>query len=280
MRQQTTRSPYQRKGVVMTDVMHGRMRATAPLVAGLVLLPVAALAQGTSFHDDFARLDGGRWYVSDGWSNGAHQNCTWSSGQVTASNDLLKVGFAPVPKGERQYSCGEIQTKQAYGYGTYEARLKTPAGSGLNAAFFTYIGPQQGKPHDEIDFEILLKDTSIVETTTFVNGKSGDGAVGAGQKHTLPYPSDSDFITYAMTWEPDEIRYYINGELVRTLTDPVMIPSHPQRIFFSLWGTDTLTDWMGVMTPPTGPIAMEVDWVAFTAQGESCAFPESVLCAD
>ena len=263
----------------MTDTMHRPIRRAAPLLAGLILLPVAALAQGVSFHDDFDSLDTSRWYVSDGWANGAHQNCVWSTSQVTATDGKLNVGFAPLPKQDRQYSCGEIQTKQAYGYGTYEARFKTPTGSGLNAAFFTYIGPQQKKPHDEIDFEILLKDTSVVETTTFVNGKSGDGKVGAGQQHTLPHPSDSDFIDYAFTWEPGEIRYYVNGELVRTITDPLMIPTNPQRVFFSLWGTDTLTDWMGTMTPPTEPIAMQVDWVAFTASGESCAFPESVLCA-
>jgi endo-1,3-1,4-beta-glycanase ExoK len=57
-----------------------------------------------------------------------------------------------------------------------------------------------------------------------------------------------------------------------------MIPTNPQRVFFSLWGSDTLTDWMGPFVAPAGPIAMEVDWVAFTAQGEACAFPESVLC--
>ena len=262
----------------MTDTMQRRIRSAAPLLASLLLLPAVAMAQSASFRDTFDSLSTQRWYVSDGWSNGAHQNCTWSAGQVKAANGVLKVGFAPVPKGGRQYSCGEIQTRQAYGYGTYEARLKTPAGSGLNAAFFTYIGPQQGKPHDEIDFEVLLKNTSIVETTTFVNGKSGDGKVGAGQKHTLPYPSDSDFINYAFTWEPGELRYYINGELVRTISDPVMIPTNPQRVFFSLWGSDTLTEWMGPMAAVTAPIAMEVDWVAFTAQGEACAFPESVLC--
>ena len=236
-----------------------------------------AMAQ-EAFFDDFDRLDSARWYVSDGWSNGAHQNCTWSGSQVTASNGSLKVGFAPVPKGERQNSCGEIQTKQAYGYGTYEARLKTPSGSGLNAAFFTYIGPQQSKPHDEIDFEILLKDTSKVETTTFVNGKSGDGELGSGQSHDLPQPSDQEFVHFAFTWEPDELRYYINGELVRTMDTPATIPSNPQRIFFSLWGTDTLSDWMGAFDPVTAPIAMEVDWVGFTPQGEDCAFDASILC--
>lgn len=251
---------------------------TLTLAAGLGAAP--ALAQGSAFFDDFDQLDLSRWYVSDGWSNGAHQNCTWSSDQVTASNGLLRIGFAPLPKGDRNYRCGEVQTRTAYGFGTYEARLKTPAGSGLNAAFFTYIGPQQGKPHDEIDFEILLRDTGKVDTTTFVNGISGDGQTGSGQSHVLPHPSDSDFVTFAFTWAPDELRYYIDGALVRTMTDPATIPGNPQRIFFSLWGSDTLTDWMGPFAAVEAPIAMEVDWVAFTPLGAGCAFNASILCQD
>ena len=237
-----------------------------------------ALAQGTAFRDDFDTLNMSRWYVSDGWSNGAHQNCTWSSDQAKAVGGQLKVGFAPVPKGDRQYRCGEIQTRTPFGYGTFEARMKTPSGSGLNAAFFTYIGAEQNKPHDEIDFEVLLRNTGQVDTTTFVNGISGNGTVGSGKSLALPVPSDSAFITYAVTWEPDRIRFYIDGALVRTMDDPATIPSNPQRIFFSLWGSDTLTDWMGPFTPVTAPIALEVDWVAFTPLGESCAFDESILC--
>jgi endo-1,3-1,4-beta-glycanase ExoK len=248
---------------------------TLAVLAAMMTTP--AMAQ-EAFFDNFDTLDTGRWYVSDGWSNGAHQNCTWSSDQVKAQDGVLRIGFAPTPKGDRQYRCGEVQTKTAYGYGTYETRLKTPAGSGLNAAFFTYIGPQQGKPHDEIDFEILTKNTSKVETTTFVNGKSGDGKVGSGQAHTLPRSSDSDFTTFAFTWEKDRLRFYIDGALVRTMDDPKTIPTNPQRIFFSLWGSDTLTDWMGTFAPVSAPLAMEVDWVAFTPIGQTCAFEASVLC--
>jgi endo-1,3-1,4-beta-glycanase ExoK len=255
-------------------------RLAASAIAALCCLATPALAQSASFFDDFDTLNGQRWYVSDGWANGAHQNCTWSAGQVKTQDGRLKVGFAPSSgAGGRKYACGEIQTKTAFGYGTFEARLKTPAGSGLNAAFFTYIGPQQGKPHDELDFEILLKDTNHVETTSFVNGVSGDGQVGSGMSHQLPYASDSDFVNFAVTWTPGRLDYYINNQLVRTMTESYQVPNNAMRIFFSLWGTDTLSEWMGSFAPPSGPIAMDVDWVAFTAQGESCAFPQSVLCA-
>ena len=248
------------------------------LVLAAAALVQPALAQGVAFHDDFDTFDQGRWYASDGWSNGAHQNCTWSADQAKASAGKLQLGFAPIRKGDRQYRCGEIQTRTAYGYGTFETRMKTPSGSGLNAAFFSYIGPQQGKPHDEIDFEVLLRDTRHVDTTTFVNGISGDGEVGAGQSHALSPASDAAFVTYAFTWEPDQVRFYIDGDLVRTIHDPKMVPKNPQRIFFSLWGSDTLTDWMGVFAPVTAPKALEVDWVAFTPLGDDCAFDDSILC--
>lgn len=261
--------------------MTARKRLSAPrlwLLLGSFALAGPALAQEAAFRDDFNQLDLARWYVSDGWSNGSHQNCTWSSDQAKVTDGMLRVGFAPVPKGDRQYRCGEIQTRKAYGYGTFEARFKTPSGSGLNAAFFSFIGPQQGKPHDEIDFEVLLRDTSHVDTTTFVNGKSGDGTTGAGQSLPLPHASDAGFITYAFTWEPDRIRFYIDGQLARTMDNPATIPSNPQRIFFSLWGSDTLTDWMGAFAPAATPVAMEVDWVAYTPAGSDCAFDESILC--
>ncbi|WP_375451367.1 family 16 glycosylhydrolase [uncultured Devosia sp.] len=259
-----------------------RLPRTRALQA-LTLLPCllaapAALAQQASFFDDFDSLDLKRWYISDGWATGTYQNCTWAKGLVKAADGMLDIGFSPQPYKARQYSCGSLQTRQAIGYGTFEARLKTPAGSGLNAAFFTFIGPTQGKPHDEIDFEVLLRDTGTVETTTFVNGISGDGEVGSGQQHKLPYASDSDFIDYAVTWGPQTIQYFINGKPVRTIDEAFRIPTNPQRIFFSLWGTDTLTDWMGEFTPITAPIKMEVDWVGFTAAGETCQFPQSILC--
>ncbi|MEO3997613.1 family 16 glycosylhydrolase [Mesorhizobium sp. CAU 1732] len=263
--------------------MHKTGLHRASLLHALTVFPCllvapAAFAQQASFFDDFDTFNTQRWYVADGWATGAYQNCTWASNQVSIEDGILRVGFAPRPYKDRQYSCGALQTKQAIGHGTFEARLKTPSGSGLNAAFFSYIGPTQGKPHDEIDFEILLRDTGKVQTTTFVNGISGDGEIGSGQNHDLPYPSDSDFIDYAITWTPDKIEYFINGELVRTIDEAFRIPTNPQRIFFSLWGTDTLTDWMGPFTPVTEPIKMEVDWVGYTALGEPCQFPQSVLC--
>jgi len=226
-----------------------------------------------SFFDSFDTLNAGRWYVSDGWANGAHQNCAWSKDEISVRNSMLDVGFAKATGADnRDYICGEVQTKTAFGYGTYEARLKTPKGSGLNAAFFSYIGPPKAATHDEIDFEVLLKDTSRVQT--------GGYAANKGVKsHTpeLPKPSDTDFIDYAFVWGPGSLKYYIDGKLVQSVDDPTQVQTQPQRIYFSLWGSDKLTDWMGPFVDP-GTVSMQVDWVAYTAPGEKCLFPQSITC--
>jgi endo-1,3-1,4-beta-glycanase ExoK len=238
--------------------------------------PVAALAQGTnagtSFVENFDKIDSRTWYVSDGWDNGAHQNCTWSKKQVKVRNGVLELTFEQRKAGKRDYVCGEIQTRKRFGYGTYEARIRTAEGSGLNSAFFTYIGPTDKKPHDEIDFEVLGKDSGKVQVNQYISAKGGNEKLV-----DVEGGANAAFNDYAFVWEKDRLRYYVNGTLVQDITDPAKIPVNDQKIFFSLWGTDTLSDWMGKFDY-RGPAKMQIDRVAFTAPGDKCQFPQSISC--
>lgn len=245
-------------------------------LAGLGMAGVATsmAAAGTSFFEGFDTLSSARWYISDGWSNGPHQNCAWSKQQISVSGGILSVGFSRTPGADnRAYTCGELQSKTYYSYGTYEARVKTPKGSGLNAAFFSYVAPPDAPVHDEIDFEVLLKDTSKVQTGGFAANKGVPPSTP-----TLPHASDADFIDYAFVWAPGKLSYYADGKLLYSLPATATVQSLPQKIYFSLWGTDTLTDWMGPFVDP-GTIKMQVDWVAYTAPGEKCLFPQSITCS-
>ncbi|MFC5445944.1 glycoside hydrolase family 16 protein [Rhizobium halophytocola] len=229
-------------------------------------------ATGKSFVDNFDTLDKSFWYISDGWNNGDHQNCTWSKGEVHQADGSLELGFEKKKLGARDYACGEIQTKARFGYGTYEIRMQAATGSGLNSAFFSYIGETDNKPHDEIDFEVLGKNTDEVQLNQYVSGTGGNEklvAVAGG--------ADKSYHDYAFIWAADRIRYFIDGKLVHEVTDTSKIPSNAQKIFMSLWGTDTLSSWMGPFAYEA-PISMKIDRVAFTAPGEDCQFPDSVLC--
>ena len=251
------------------------------IAATFAATPHAAHAQDAqdvqsapSFVDNFSNFDRSRWYVSDGWSNGAHQNCIWSKDLVRLSDGVLSLGFEKRKLKDRDFACGEIQTKQRYGYGVYEARMKTGTGSGLNAAFFTYIGPSDKQPWDEIDFEVLTKDPSKVQVNSYIQGKPKNGKLV-----DVEGGADKGFNDYGFVWEKNRLRWYVNGKLVNEVTNPDELPRHSQKIFFSLWGSDKLTNWMGAFTDPGSKVTMEVKRVAFTALGQPCQFPESLACS-
>ena len=244
-----------------------------------LLIPMALLAQelprGTSFFDDFETLDESLWGISDGWVNGEWQNCMWSTENVGARDGLLRLRFAKTPNEKRAYTCGEIQSRHVCGHGTYEARFRTGTGSGLNAAFFTYIGPHHNKPHDEIDFEVLTRDTSAVSLNTYVSG-----APKNGKRVDLPQPADDGFITYSFVWGPDEIRWYVDGVLLHQTPADAELPTNDQKIYASLWGSDSYPNWMGRFVEPDDDPVMSIDWIAYTALGERCQFPGSIVCQD
>jgi endo-1,3-1,4-beta-glycanase ExoK len=254
------------------SILHAAMPSLAIVFMVTGSPAQAQQATGKSFVETFDRLDTKFWYISDGWSNGAHQNCTWSKSQVSVDNGELTLGFLAQQTGDRAYVCGELQTRQRYGFGTYEVRMKSATGSGLNSAFFTYIGPTDKQPHDEIDFEVLGKNTDEVQLNQYISGK-GDN------EKLVPVAGGANaaYNDYAFTWERNRLRYFVNGKQVHEVTDPAKIPPNPQKIFASLWGSDTFKTWMGAFSY-AGPAEMKIDRIAFTALGETCRFPESVLC--
>ena len=255
----------------------GAARAAA-LVALLALQPVSAFAEGTSFHDTFDRLDADRWYLSDGWSNGPHQNCEWRGGNAVAEDGALRLVFGANtdgPNTDRAFACAEVQTKERFGYGTYEARLRAVGRSGYNSAFFSYIGPTDNVPHDEIDFEVLGRDAARVQLNRYVDGKGR-------HEEMVPVPGGADaaFHDYAYVWEPGRLRWYVDGELVAEASDAATVPRQPMKIFASLWAGETNPEWLGSFeAPPADGLAMEIDWIAYTAPGEACLFPASLTCA-
>ncbi len=246
------------------------------LVASIAAMSgVAAAAadpKGESFVEQFDAFDPARWYVSDGWSNGDWQNCIWSKRAIRVEDGHLDLQLAPTGQAEPAQICGEVQTKARFGYGTFEARMRSDAWSGANAAFFTYIGPVHDQPHDEIDVEILTKDTDRVTFNTYVDGEARNG--GASD---LDVPTDEAFHTYSFIWEPTRLRWFVDGEL-RHEVEGEGLPVTPQKIYLSHWSTGTLTDWLGEFKTPDQPKSLKVDWVSYTAPGEGCQFDGSVLC--
>jgi endo-1,3-1,4-beta-glycanase ExoK len=198
--------------------------------------------------------------------------CTWSAENVKLAEQTLQLTVSDTARQSRRFSCGEIQTLGFYGYGAYEARLRSMPGSGVVTAFFAYTGPPHGRPHEEIDFEFLGKSPTDVQLNFFRNGKGGH------EKMTpLGFEATGQFHDYAFVWKKDSVRWFVDGRQVYEILEGV--PPAPAKIYLNVWnGGAFLGGWAGTFQYPGSPIIAEFERVAFTAEGHPCQFPESIAC--
>lgn len=265
--------------------MRARRVLAGAMVVGLATVALAAPSQadneatvrpraGASFIEHFdGPLDTSFWYISDGYNNGSHQNCQFNRNNVTVANGILSLTITDTPYGDRDYSCGSIQTNQKYGYGIYETRMKVGKASGTNSAFFTYAGPYQGVPQShEIDFETLGKDTTKTEVNSWVNGDPKGPAIV-----DLGLDNSQQFVNLAFEWTANKLTFYVNGVAKHSFRGDD-VPYEPQLIIPMIWSTDTLTSWMGPFEYPGHPIVTEYSVVSYTAPGDPCQWSGSIVC--
>ena len=241
---------------------------TLCLALGILFLCAPARAEDIPLFLPYPHIDDGRWYLSDGWVNGPHQSCEWRKDAVSVEDHAVILTLAKTDKGGaelRPIICPEMHTKARTGYGRYEVRMKTAAGSGLNSNFFTYVGPPTGsKQHDEIDFEFLGKDSRTVQLNWHTNGVGGHEKI-----IDLGFDAAAGFHDYAFDWQPLKITWYVDGKPVFETPSGADLPINPQRIYISLWsGTSPMEDsWLGPFAY-TKPVSAAVEWVRFTPYGQ------------
>ncbi len=252
------------------------MRILSCVFCAVLGVNSAAAADG-SFVESFDRLDHKRWQISDGWSNGSHQSCMWSRDHVRVVDGRMDLSISDTSRGDRSFSCAELQSRAMYGYGTYEVRMRPAAlNPGIVSAFFTYTGQPHGNPHDEIDFEFIAMRPRNVDVAFFAHSK-GPNVVSA----PLNFDPRSGFNDYAFHWGPDRMTWYANGVLLREFkrTEGEPFPITPSKIYISLWsGTAQMTSWLGEFRYPGTRLVASYERIAFTKLGDDCQFPQSVVC--
>lgn len=138
----------------------------------------------------------------------------------------------------RGFTSGAIATKASYRYGTFKAVLRPPGVRGLVTGMFLH----RNGPRQEIDIEFLGKDTSKMLVNVFYNpGPEGTkleyGYRGTPTLVDLGFNAANDFHTFEIDWQPNAIRWLVDGEVVyeRVTWDPTPIPDQPLQFNVNLW---------------------------------------------
>lgn len=125
-----------------------------------------------------------------------------------------------------------IETNKWIFFGKIDVTLKASTGQGVVTSFVL-----QSDDLDEIDWEWLGGDTTQVQTNYF--GKGDTTTYDRGAYHPVNSPQD-DFHTYTIDWTKDYVKWYIDGDLVRTLLyadakDGTRFPQTPMQIKLGTW---------------------------------------------
>jgi hypothetical protein len=143
---------------------------------------------------------------------------------------------------DKGLTSGSIATKNVpdakLKFGRFETVLKPAKASGVITAFFLY----RFDPWQEIDAEVLGKDTTKILLNVYYNpGEEGDlynyGYRGTPVVVDLGFDASTDFHRYAIEWEPEEIRWFVDDRLihVRHAGRPSPIPHLPMRFHVNVW---------------------------------------------
>lgn len=208
----------------------------------------------TGFSASFDSYDTSRWAKSD-WANGNPFNCGWSPDHISFANGVMTLTLDDTSSHGKPYASGEYQSLSTFSYGTYEANMKAAKAPGIVSSFFLYTGT----PWDEIDFEILGKDTTQVQLNYYVNG------VGGHEKLIdLGFDASADFHKYKIEWDNGIINWYVDGVLKYGVDNQsgAVMPSHPMKVMVNLWPGTGADAWLGTFGYST-PLTASYDYIKF-----------------
>lgn len=235
---------------------HDRLNPLAVAFALGVLLSFAGSVRGQKawrlvWSDEFngakgSTIDPAKWDAQtggSGWGNRELEYYTDSKKNAYLDGRgslVLKAIKETLPPefncwyGPCQYTSARLFTKKKFtqAYGRFEARIKLPFGQGIWPAFWLLgdnIDTTGWPACGEIDImENIGREPSTVHGTLHGPGYSGEFGVGAA--HTLPHSvrfADA-FHTFAIEWEPNVIRWYVDGKLYQTRT-PADLPAGAKK---------------------------------------------------
>ena len=226
-----------------------------------------------SFEDDLADAQWARWLLRN--DTFAENLGLFRPKNVTAqSGEGLSLAVIQESLGVRNFSAASISSRGAFLYGRFETMLQATSVSGLVTGFFLH----RNSPRQEIDIEITGNRPDRLLVNVFYN----PGAEGAkfeygyrGTPAAVPLGFDASEAThrFAIEWDPCEIRWFVDGELVhrRAAWNPTPIPELPMTLHVNTWPTRSreLAGRLALRSLPASAIVRSIGVDAVDASASS-----------
>ena len=236
------------------------------LLCAMLLNPKSILAQRQTdsknnwkliWQDEFngTKLDTSKWNVLIRENSKHNELQYYVPDEVYVENGVLRIRSRIRKYGSKEYTSGRLDTKGKFApvYGRFEIRAKLPRGKGLWPAHWLYpqdrdwkmekmmqdavangkerLIPEERPWYTEIDImEFLGHEPNILYGTIHYCSFDGTSRSSSGTwKSTIDYTKD--FHIYSLEWEPDSIRWFIDGHRIHATTNG--IPHKPHYLIIN-----------------------------------------------
>lgn len=262
------------------------------LFCGILLFSCSPMSQNQTninsswnlvWKDDFSgvRLDTTKWNVLIRENSKHNELQYYVPDEVYVENGSLHIRSRIRKYGSKEYTSGRLDTKGkvALLYGRFEIRGKLPNGKGLWPAYWLYpqdrdwqmekmmedavaegkerLIPEDRPWYSEIDImEFLGHEPNTLYGTIHYCSFDGTRKSNSGKwSDTIDYTKD--FHIYALEWEPDSIRWYIDGNLIYSTADGI-----PHKPHYLIINTAVGGSWPGNPdSTTTFPQFHDIDYV-------------------
>ena len=141
--------------------------------------------QNATMQADFRKGANAEFFASDGWTNGSCFNCGWYKENTSFNGGVLNLTIDKDHSGKYAYSGAEYRTNGYYKYGYYETSMQAIKNDGVGSSFFTYTGPSENNPWDEIDIEVTA-DGYLYNMVRILAGTLCEVGAGRMQPEQIP----------------------------------------------------------------------------------------------
>jgi beta-glucanase (GH16 family) len=209
------------------------------------------LTWSDEFNGPAGAIDATKWSFdvgtgTNGWGNGELEYYTNRLSNVTLDgNGALEIIARQEAFMGRNYTSGRINSagKFSQAYGRFEARIQIAQGQGIWPAFWILgdnIGSVGWPQCGELDIQETVGPTPAVNHGS-AHGPGYSGGNPLTGTYKLPAGALSDgYHVYAIEWEPNVVRWYVDDNLYETRT-PADVPAgkvwvydHPFFVIFNL----------------------------------------------
>jgi beta-glucanase (GH16 family) len=205
------------------------------------------------FSDEFnnTEIDFAKWnndLYDRGWRGGIK---TWHKPENISENGNALVIRYKKDAAVNYYSSGRLDTKNKFemAYGYWECSMRIAYPNGYQTAFWMMpnagTAPDSvydGTAHDGCEIDIIEGNR---QGNIYSNGLHWDGYgtqhKASGQEVSAPFIHNGQNHIYGLEWSPTFMKFYYDGVLKRTITDPKLI-SHVKE-YAILSGGIFATDW-------------------------------------